>query len=114
MYFQICFSTGKPLTTVFQANDDVTVETVNLVDSVGTVLQTIQDIVILGDDAFAISFTPPSVLFYWQILGKYGEEYGFSRISNTAIEVSDIDLMLGRSNHNRLENDDHSSLILII
>lgn len=91
----------------------MTVETVNLVDSTGTVLQTIEDILILGDNAFAANFTPPSVLFYWQILGKYEEEYAFSRISDTAIEVSDIDLMLGRRNHSRIVNDYHSSLILI-
>ena len=108
MYFQLCLSTGKPLIATFQANDHVTVETVNLVDSTGTVLQTIEDILILGDNAFATSFTPPSVLFYWQILGKHGEENFFSRISDTAIEVSDIDLMLGRSYHSRIENGYHS------
>jgi len=91
----------------------VTVERVNLVDSMGTVLKTIEDILILGNNAFATSFTPPSVLFYWQILGKYGEQNAFARISDTAIEVSDIELMLGRSSHSRIENGCHSSLILI-
>ena len=113
MYFQLCLSIGNPLIAVFQANDQVTVETVNLVDSTGTVLQTIEDILILDDNSFATSFTPPSVLFYWQILGKYGEENAFSRISDTAIEVSDIDLTLGRSNHSKIEIDYHSSLLLI-
>ena len=65
-------------------------------DSAGNVLQTIQDILILGDNAFAARFTPPSALFYWQIQGKDEEGYTFSRISDTAIEVSDIDLMLGK------------------
>jgi hypothetical protein len=89
---------GQPLIAAFQANDrssSITIESVNLVDSSGAVLQTFRDILTLGDNAFATHFTPPPVLFYWQILGKDEEGYIFSRISDTAIEVSDIDLALG-------------------
>ena len=86
---------GIPLIAAFEANDGVSVETVNLVDSTGALLQNIQDILNLGDNAFATRFMPPSVFFYWQIVGKDEEGYVFSRISDTAIEVSDIDLMLG-------------------
>ena len=88
---------GIPLIAAFQANDGVTIEEVNLVDSTGALLQNIQDILNLGDNAFAMRFMPPSVLFYWQIVGKDEEGCTFSRISDTAIEVSNIDLMLGMS-----------------
>ena len=86
---------GIPLIAAFQANDGVSVETVNLVDSTGALLQNIQDILNLGDNAFAMRFMPPSILFYWQIVRKDEEGCTFSRISDTAIEVSNIDLMLG-------------------
>ena len=65
-------------------------------DSSGTILQNIQDILNIGENAFATRFTPPSVFFYLQIIGKDGDGYTFSRISDTAIEVSNIDLMLGK------------------
>ena len=90
---------GQLLIAAFQASDDdasLTVDAINVVDPEGTVLQSIDDVVSLGDNMFVGNFTPPAVsTFHWQISGKDEEGYSFSRISDTAIEVSDIELMLG-------------------
>ena len=82
---------------VFQASDtstSLTVDEINVVDLFG-VCETITDIFLLEGNAFGISFTPPDVPFQWQIVGRDEEGYTFSRISDTAIEVSNIDLSLG-------------------
>ena len=91
---------GKQLAVIFQAlnykSASLTVDAINLVDPEGTVLQSIDDVVSLGDNMFVGNFTPPAVsTFHWQISGQDEEGYSFSRISDTAIEVSDIDLKLG-------------------
>ena len=91
---------GKQLAVIFQAlnykSAPLTVDAINLVDPEGTVLRSIDDVVSLGDNMFVGNFTPPAVsTFHWQISGKDEEGYSFSRISDTAIEVSDIDLKLG-------------------
>jgi hypothetical protein len=91
---------GVPLIAVFQASDTaatLTVEEINVVDSSGTIYEKIADILSLDSNAFAINFIPPDVPFRWQIVGRDEEGYTFSRISDTAIEVSDIDLSLGES-----------------
>ena len=83
---------------VFQASDtsaSLTVNEINVVDSSGTIYETIVDILSLEGNAFAIDFIPPGVPFQWQIVGRDEEGHNFSRISDTAIEVSDIDLSLG-------------------
>ena len=88
---------GQLLIAAFQASDEdapLTVDAINLVDPEGTVLQSIDDMLSLGDNMFVGNFTPVST-FHWQISGKDEEGYSFSRISDTAIEVSDIELMLG-------------------
>ena len=99
MYSFSCYP-GQPLIIAFQGSDrssSITVETVNLVDSYGVLLSKIEtgDVFVLGDNAFAVRITPPSVVFYWQILGKDAAGYTFLRISDTAIEVSTIDMKLG-------------------
>ena len=89
---------GMPLITVLQASDTVvklTLQEIKLVDSSGTIYETIADILSLDGNAFAINFIPPDVPFQWQIVGSDEEGNTFSRISDTAIEVSDIDLSLG-------------------
>ena len=96
----INYFAGVPLITVFQASDTVaklTVEKINIVDSSGTIYETIGDILSLEGSAFAINFIPPDVTFQWQIVGRDEEGYTFSRISDIAIEVSDIDLSLGNA-----------------
>ena len=83
---------------VFQASDTsttLTVEEINVVDSFGAIHETISTILSLEGNAFAINFIPPDVPFQWQIVGRDEEGYTFSRISDTAIEVSNIDLSLG-------------------
>lgn len=90
------------MVAIFQASDRSTslaVETIQLVDSTGTILQSIDDVFVLDDNAFATNFIPPEGSFHWQIVGQDEEGYEFSRISNTAIEVSDIDLTLGKDNY---------------
>ena len=83
---------------VFQASDTstpLTVEEINVVDSFGAIYETTSTILSLEGNAFAINFIPPDVPFQWQIVGRDEEGYTFSRISDTAIEVSNIDLSLG-------------------
>ena len=95
---QYIFFSGVPLIAVFQASDTVatlTVEEINVVDSSGTIYETISNILPLDSNAFAINFIPPDVPFQWQIVGRDEEGNTFSRISDTAIQVSDIDLSLG-------------------
>ena len=92
------YNVGEPLIIIFQANDRsrvITVEAVNILDSTGTVLESVEDVISLDDNAFAVIFTPPDILFYWQLLGRDQNGYVFSRISDTAFEVSNIDLSLG-------------------
>ena len=96
---QIDITLGRPLVAVFQATDlsrSLTIDSVNLVGSDGTILNTIDDVILLDEYSFATSLTPPDVLFYWQILGEDEEGYSFSRIGDAAIEVSRIDLILGK------------------
>ena len=91
-------SLGQPVIGAFQANDrsaSLNVDRVDLVDSDGAVLEAIEEVLVLGGNAFAVRFTPPSVVFYWQITGKDDNGLTFSRISDIAIEVSTIDLTLG-------------------
>ena len=95
---QLFFFSGVPLIAVFQASNTattLTVEEINVVDSSGTIYETITNILPLDSNAFAINFVPPDVPFQWQIVGRDEEGYTFSRISDTAIQVSDIDLSLG-------------------
>ena len=95
---QLFFFSGVPLIAVFQASDTaatLTVEGINVVDSSGTIYETISNILPLDSNALAINFVPPDVPFQWQIMGRDEEGYTFSRISDTAIQVSDIDLSLG-------------------
>ena len=73
------------------------VEEINLVDSSRTIYKTIDGILPLEGNAFAINFIPPDVPFQWQIVGRDEVGYTFSRISDTAIQVSDIDLSLGNT-----------------
>ena len=97
LHYTILFS-GVPLIAVFQASDTsatLTVEEINVVDSLGIIYETTNTILSLEGNAFAINFIPPDVPFQWQIVGRDGEGYAFSRISDTAIEVSNIDLSLG-------------------
>ena len=97
---QYFFFSGIPLIAVFQASDTVatlTVEEINVVDSSGTIYETITNILPLDSNAFAINFVPPDVPFQWQIVGRDEEGNTFSRISDTAIQVSDIDLSLGNT-----------------
>ena len=97
-YTLIIFCSGVPLIAVLQASDTVTkvtVEEINIVDSSGIIYNTIADILSLEGSAFAINFIPPDVTFQWQIVGRDEEGYTFSRISDIAIEVTDIDLSLG-------------------
>ena len=99
VFTQSTIYSGVPLTMVFQASDEVTtltVEEIKLVNSSGYVYKTIVDILSYGDNTFAATnFIPPDVAFQWQIVGKDKEGYRFSRISDTAVGVSDIDLLLG-------------------
>ena len=98
VHINVILFSGVPLIIVFQASDmlaALTVEDINIVDSSGTIYETIVDILPLDSNAFAINFIPPDVPFQWQIVGRDEEGYTFSRISDTAIQVSDIDLSLG-------------------
>ena len=97
LHYNVLFS-GVPLIAVFQASDTsttLTVEEINVVDSFGAIHETTSTILSLDGNAFAINFIPPDVPFQWQIVGRDEEGYTFSRISDTAIEVSNIDLSLG-------------------
>ena len=60
----------------------------------GTILQSMDDVLSLGVNTFASNFTPPSVPFQWQIVGKDGVGYSFSRTIVAVTECSDIDLKL--------------------
>ena len=91
---------GVPLFAVFQASDtsaSLTLDEIIVMDSSGIIYETItsSDIFLLDSNAFAINFIPPDVSFQWQIVGRDEEGYNFSRISDTTIEVSNIDLSLG-------------------
>ena len=97
---QYIFFSGVPLIAVFQASDTaatLTVKEINVVDSSGTIYETITNILPLDSNAFAINFVPPDVPFQWQIVGRDEEGYTFSHISDTALQVSDIDLSLGNN-----------------
>ena len=96
------FCSGVPLIAVFQASNTavtLSVERINLVDLSGTIYETIVDIMPLEGNAFGINFVPPDVPFQWQIVGKDEEGNAYSRISDTSIKVSDIDLSLGNNTH---------------
>ena len=67
---------------------------VNLIDISGLV-HNLEEVFDLGDNAFAMTFIPPEVLFYWQITGRDEEGYTFSQISDAGIEVSTADITLG-------------------
>ena len=102
--FIISLSLGQPVIGAFQANDrsaSLNVDRVDLVDSDGAVLEAIEEVLVLGGNAFAVRFTPPSVVFYWKITGKDDNGLTFSRISDMAIEVSTIDLTLGMNKYKR-------------
>lgn len=86
---------------IFQGNDrssSLSVDSIKLVDSAGTVFQKIDDVLFLDDNTFVAYFIPPDKQFNWQIEGKDENGNHFSRITDTAIEVSDIDLTLGNEN----------------
>ena len=83
---------------IFQANDlsaSLSVDSIKLVDSAGTVFQKINDVLFLDDNTFVTHFIPPDTQFHWQIEGRDEKGNNFSRITDIAIEVSDIDLTLG-------------------
>lgn len=92
------FTSGKPVIAIFQGNDQsasLSVDAIKLVDSAGTVFKKIDDVLFLDDSTFVTYFIPPDKQFHWQIEGKDENGNHFSRITDTAIEVSDIDLTLG-------------------
>ena len=84
---------------VFQTNDlsvPLTVESIKLVDSSGFMLQTVDDLLVLDDNyTFVTNLIPPEMQFHWQIEGRDENGNNFTRITDIAIEVSDIDLTLG-------------------
>ena len=83
---------------IFQANDpsaSLSVDSIKLVDSAGTVFQKLNDVLFLDGNTFVTHFIPPDTQFHWQIEGRDEKGNNFSRITDIAIEVSDIDLTLG-------------------
>ena len=94
--FKHCYnSAGDTLAAIIAARgSDIAVQELNLISSDGADLLSIFNTT-LGENEYLGVFSPPSEPFVLQALGTDNNGLNFSHISDTAVEVSTINLARG-------------------
>ena len=78
----------------------MTVNTLNLINEDGMILESYSNITDLGANRFAAGFLPPLVTFYFQMSGTDENGYNFLRTSDTSITVTTINLQMSKCINN--------------
>ena len=74
----------------------VTVNTLNIINEDGGLLQSIPNITNLDTNRYAAVFSPPSETFRFQVFGTDENGYNFLRTSDASVTVTAINLMISK------------------
>ncbi len=81
-----------------ESDDGTHFDEVTLLDAKGEEIQT-YNLSATNNDTYGSIFVPPVALFQLQITGEDRKGNSIVRISSTGVQVSDVDLRLGKSQH---------------
>ncbi len=90
---------GEPVIILLSlgiTDNPVTISGLNVITDDGTHVQPINDIVNVSQSSYAGVFTPPADAFYFQVIGIDSRGYFFSHFTDTAMQVSSVNLILGK------------------